>query len=172
MLGIQEAGREEERIIGGIKVPRSEKGIFVTNQRLTAIDFVKWMTDGRTEEDMKAPVKLSDLDKYKLLEAKKEDILKVELKAPTRFHSGSLLVRTKGAVLEFIPSMYLSDGYFEELHALLLQSCPDQLTNIGKAPKSISGRISEWVKWGAAAVLFLLAAVYFYLVYIGIASMM
>jgi len=130
------------------------------------------MTDGRTEEDRKAPVRPSDLDKYRLLEAKRDDILKVELKAPTRFHSGSFSVTTKCAVIEFLPNVYLSDGYFEELRALLQQACPDQLTVIGKAPASISDRIPEWAKWGVTVALFLLAAVYFYLVYIGVASMM
>jgi hypothetical protein len=82
---VQETGREEERIVGGIKLPRSERGIFITDRRLVAIDFVKWMTDGKTDEERRAPVTPSDLDKYKSLEARKKDILKIELKAPGRF---------------------------------------------------------------------------------------
>jgi len=130
------------------------------------------MTDGRTDDDRKAPVGLSDLDKYKLLEARKEDILGIELKAPSRFRSGSLSVTTSGKALTFIPNLYSSDGYFEELQALLQQAFPDRLTIIGKPPASFSTRIPEWAKWGVTGALLLMAALYFYLVYIGVASMM
>jgi len=75
-------------------------------------------------------------------------------------------------VLTLIPNAFPSDGYFEELRTLLEQAFPDQLTIIGKTHVSISSRIPEWVKWGATGALFLLAVIYFFLVYFGIASLM
>jgi hypothetical protein len=172
MTDIQEAGGEGEQIVWGIKLPRSERGIFVTNQRLVAIDFVKWMTDSTTDEARKAPVGPSDLSKYKLFEARNVDVLDIQLNAAGRFRSGSMSVRTRDGVMEFVQKIYADDGYFEELRAILKQVYPDRLLVVGKTPTSASERIPEWVRWAVPAALLLSAAVYFYLAYLGIVSFM
>jgi hypothetical protein len=163
-------GDSDEQIIGGVKLPRSEKGIFASNRRLVAIDFVGWLMSAKTEEERKLPVMPSDLDKYRMLEAKKEDITRIELKAPGRVRNGSLTVLVGREVLNFVPQIFPNDDFFEELRAMLQKSFPEKLVLVGEPITPLSSRIPNWMKWAVILLLLLFSSVYFYLAYLGVVS--
>lgn len=151
-----------EKFIKGMKLPKSDNGILVTDRRLVVANYVGWFFGGG---DRNTPISPEDLNQYKIFEIANADMTKLELLAPRGFRSGSLrAVLKSGETKTLIPTIWNEENYFSELHEMLAEVYPDMV------PPFVAKKSHGTLTWIVIGVLGTLALTYFILACLGVVS--
>lgn len=137
------AAPTEERLIGGIASGDLKKGftrgygIYVTSRRIIGIKKRKlglagaltsgvasWASGGLTVEESRRAI--SELEKEKDIEVARDEVASIELRKPTFFKRGHLIIRLASG--EEIKIMVLGKKAFEALRQLMQAFKPEALT--------------------------------------------